>query len=170
MSLSLPSAVVSGGWSSLPGSELPVVLRRFGLPSAEGGPGDVAGEAAEQSLLLDGNIASMTWFYSRLIYEDVSARWHLPFAVSGSLDNRCRRQPSDTTIEFCVWRSVINPSTHLCLIQEPKPKHVLVFQHIPLYLKSPDEEDDYFNLQRGVRQNLLDRFKKAGRTPWGHKI
>ncbi|XP_030257001.1 serine/threonine-protein phosphatase CPPED1 [Sparus aurata] len=45
---------------------------------------------------------------------------------------------------------------------EPKPKHVLVFQHIPLYLKSPDEEDDYFNLQRGVRQNLLDRFKKAG--------
>ncbi|XP_035515534.1 serine/threonine-protein phosphatase CPPED1 [Morone saxatilis] len=45
---------------------------------------------------------------------------------------------------------------------ETKPKHVLVFQHIPLYLKTPDEEDDYFNLQRGVRQNLLDRFKKAG--------
>ncbi|KAM6898317.1 serine/threonine-protein phosphatase CPPED1 [Lycodopsis pacificus] len=45
---------------------------------------------------------------------------------------------------------------------EPRPKHVLVFQHIPLYLKSPDEEDDYFNLQKGVRQNLLDRFKKAG--------
>lgn len=45
---------------------------------------------------------------------------------------------------------------------EPKPKHVLVFQHIPLYLKSPDEEDDYFNLQKEVRQNLLDRFKKAG--------
>ncbi|KAK2820841.1 hypothetical protein Q5P01_023800 [Channa striata] len=42
------------------------------------------------------------------------------------------------------------------------PKHVLVFQHIPLYLKSPDEDDDYFNLQRGVRQNLMDRFKKAG--------
>ncbi|XP_033467610.1 serine/threonine-protein phosphatase CPPED1 [Epinephelus lanceolatus] len=45
---------------------------------------------------------------------------------------------------------------------EPKPKHILVFQHIPLYLKSPDEEDDYFNLQRVVRQGLLDRFKKAG--------
>ncbi|XP_038591453.1 serine/threonine-protein phosphatase CPPED1 [Micropterus salmoides] len=45
---------------------------------------------------------------------------------------------------------------------EPKPKHILVFQHIPLYLKSPDEDDDYFNLQRVVRQNLLDRFKKAG--------
>uniref|UniRef100_A0A3Q1FCN2 Serine/threonine-protein phosphatase CPPED1 n=1 Tax=Acanthochromis polyacanthus TaxID=80966 RepID=A0A3Q1FCN2_9TELE len=45
---------------------------------------------------------------------------------------------------------------------EPKPKHVLVFQHIPLYLESPDEEEQYFNLQREVRQNLLDRFKKAG--------
>ncbi|XP_029312717.1 serine/threonine-protein phosphatase CPPED1 isoform X2 [Cottoperca gobio] len=45
---------------------------------------------------------------------------------------------------------------------EPKPKHVLVFQHIPLYLKKPDEEDDYFNLQREVRQDLLERFKKAG--------
>lgn len=45
---------------------------------------------------------------------------------------------------------------------EPKPKHILVFQHIPLYLKNPEEEDDYFNLQKAVRQNLLDRFKKAG--------
>ncbi|XP_074518875.1 serine/threonine-protein phosphatase CPPED1 [Halichoeres trimaculatus] len=45
---------------------------------------------------------------------------------------------------------------------EPKPKHLLVFQHIPLYTKSPEEDDDYFNLQTGVRQILLDRFKKAG--------
>ncbi|XP_056285728.1 serine/threonine-protein phosphatase CPPED1 isoform X1 [Pseudoliparis swirei] len=45
---------------------------------------------------------------------------------------------------------------------EPRPKHVLVFQHIPLYLKSPDEDDNYFNLQREVRQSLLERFKKAG--------
>uniref|UniRef100_A0A3P8RXI9 Serine/threonine-protein phosphatase CPPED1 n=1 Tax=Amphiprion percula TaxID=161767 RepID=A0A3P8RXI9_AMPPE len=48
------------------------------------------------------------------------------------------------------------------LSRDPKPKHVLVFQHIPLYLESPDEEEQYFNLQRVVRQNLLDRFKKAG--------
>lgn len=49
-------------------------------------------------------------------------------------------------------------------VQEPRPKHVLVFQHIPLYLKSPDEDDNYFNLQREVRQSLLERFKKAGET------
>ncbi|XP_068610629.1 serine/threonine-protein phosphatase CPPED1 [Brachionichthys hirsutus] len=46
--------------------------------------------------------------------------------------------------------------------KEPKPKHILVFQHIPLYLKNPEEEDDYFNMQKPVRQNLLDRFKKTG--------
>ncbi|XP_061823281.1 serine/threonine-protein phosphatase CPPED1 isoform X3 [Nerophis lumbriciformis] len=42
------------------------------------------------------------------------------------------------------------------------PKHIIVFQHIPLYIKNHDEEDDYFNLQREVRQKLIDRFKKAG--------
>ncbi|XP_067101174.1 serine/threonine-protein phosphatase CPPED1 isoform X1 [Osmerus mordax] len=41
-------------------------------------------------------------------------------------------------------------------------RRLLVFQHIPLYLKTPDEEDDYFNLQTAVRHSLLDRFKQAG--------
>ncbi|XP_072312463.1 serine/threonine-protein phosphatase CPPED1 [Eucyclogobius newberryi] len=52
-------------------------------------------------------------------------------------------------------RRASSPSEH-------KPKHVLVFQHIPLYLKSPDEDDDYFNLEREVRQQLMDKFKRAG--------
>ncbi|XP_077595385.1 serine/threonine-protein phosphatase CPPED1 [Stigmatopora nigra] len=43
-----------------------------------------------------------------------------------------------------------------------KPKHVVVFQHIPLYISKPDEEDDYFNLQTEVRQKLIQRFKEAG--------
>ncbi|XP_061764895.1 serine/threonine-protein phosphatase CPPED1 isoform X3 [Nerophis ophidion] len=41
------------------------------------------------------------------------------------------------------------------------PKHIVVFQHIPLYVNNHDEEDDYFNLQREVRQKLIERFKKA---------
>ncbi|KAF4106658.1 hypothetical protein G5714_012648 [Onychostoma macrolepis] len=45
----------------------------------------------------------------------------------------------------------------------PDPsRHVLVFQHIPLFLRTPDEEDDYFNLQRGIRERLIQRFKQAG--------
>ncbi|XP_037133580.1 serine/threonine-protein phosphatase CPPED1 [Syngnathus acus] len=42
------------------------------------------------------------------------------------------------------------------------PKHIIVFQHIPLYIKNPDEEDNYFNLQMEVRQKLMDQFKRAG--------
>ncbi|XP_006637387.2 serine/threonine-protein phosphatase CPPED1 isoform X1 [Lepisosteus oculatus] len=42
------------------------------------------------------------------------------------------------------------------------PRHVLVFQHIPLFLRSPAEEHDYFNLQREVREALLQRFAQAG--------
>ena len=52
----------------------------------------------------------------------------------------------------------------VCL-QEPRPKHVLVFQHIPLYLKTPDEDDDYFNLHKDVRLRLLEKFKAAGKEP-----
>ncbi|XP_056153648.1 serine/threonine-protein phosphatase CPPED1 [Lampris incognitus] len=47
-------------------------------------------------------------------------------------------------------------------LTDPKPKHILVFQHVPLYLKTPDEEDNYFNMQMQVRHSLMDRFKKAG--------
>uniref|UniRef100_A0A671RJU9 Serine/threonine-protein phosphatase CPPED1 n=1 Tax=Sinocyclocheilus anshuiensis TaxID=1608454 RepID=A0A671RJU9_9TELE len=45
-------------------------------------------------------------------------------------------------------------------IQTPS-RHVLVFQHILLFLRTPDEEDDYFNLQRGIRERLIQRFKQA---------
>ncbi|XP_056627834.1 serine/threonine-protein phosphatase CPPED1 isoform X1 [Triplophysa dalaica] len=41
-------------------------------------------------------------------------------------------------------------------------QHVLVFQHIPLFLRAPEEEDDYFNLHRGIRERLIRRFKQAG--------
>ncbi|KAL7868995.1 hypothetical protein AOLI_G00129830 [Acnodon oligacanthus] len=41
-------------------------------------------------------------------------------------------------------------------------RHVLILQHIPLYLRSPDEEDDYFNLQRDKRESLIHRFRQAG--------
>ncbi|XP_023653012.2 serine/threonine-protein phosphatase CPPED1 [Paramormyrops kingsleyae] len=41
-------------------------------------------------------------------------------------------------------------------------RHLVVFQHIPLFLRSPDEDDDYFNLQRAVRERLIGRFQRAG--------
>ncbi|XP_025898740.1 serine/threonine-protein phosphatase CPPED1 isoform X2 [Nothoprocta perdicaria] len=50
----------------------------------------------------------------------------------------------------------------LAAAQERKCKHVIVFQHIPLFLRTPEEEDDYFNLEKSVRQEILVKFHKAG--------
>jgi hypothetical protein len=42
-------------------------------------------------------------------------------------------------------------------------KHLVIFQHIPLFIKSHDEPADiYFNIEPIQRKNLLDRFKRAG--------
>lgn len=38
----------------------------------------------------------------------------------------------------------------------------LHLQHIPPFKKSPNEEDDYFNLPKNVREDLLSRYYKAG--------
>lgn len=39
---------------------------------------------------------------------------------------------------------------------------VIVFGHYPLFLKSPDEEDEYFNIPRDKRRALLSLFKEHG--------
>lgn len=42
-------------------------------------------------------------------------------------------------------------------------KHMLVFQHIPLFISHPDETaDPYFNIEPVQRRDLLERFEKAG--------
>jgi 3',5'-cyclic AMP phosphodiesterase CpdA len=41
-------------------------------------------------------------------------------------------------------------------------KHIVVFQHIPWFLKEADEEDDYFNVEKELRLRLLDQLYGAG--------
>jgi predicted MPP superfamily phosphohydrolase len=42
-------------------------------------------------------------------------------------------------------------------------KHLIVFQHIPLFLKSHDEPDDvYFNIPLAERKPLIEKLRKAG--------
>lgn len=41
-------------------------------------------------------------------------------------------------------------------------RHAVVFQHIPLFLQSVDEDDDYFNLAKAVRKETADKFARAG--------
>lgn len=40
--------------------------------------------------------------------------------------------------------------------------HVVVFQHIPWFLKEWDEEKQYFNVEKDLRVKKLDQFHKAG--------
>ncbi|NXS17542.1 CPPED phosphatase, partial [Mystacornis crossleyi] len=50
----------------------------------------------------------------------------------------------------------------LAVAANQKCKHVIVFQHIPLFLSKPDEDHDYFNLDKSVRQEIMEKFHKAG--------
>ncbi|KAJ6635648.1 Serine/threonine-protein phosphatase CPPED1 [Pseudolycoriella hygida] len=45
----------------------------------------------------------------------------------------------------------------------PKPKHIVIFQHIPFFLQHPDEGNfDYFNIEKELRLQLLDKLYNLG--------
>lgn len=50
----------------------------------------------------------------------------------------------------------------LATAAKQKCKHIIVFQHIPLFLSKPDEDDDYFNVNKPVRQEIMEKLDKAG--------
>ncbi|XP_069066278.1 serine/threonine-protein phosphatase CPPED1 isoform X2 [Pleurodeles waltl] len=55
--------------------------------------------------------------------------------------------------------------------KEQKCKYAIIFQHIPLFLKNIDEDEDYFNIQKTLRHELVEKFQKAGtRMPSIHAI
>ncbi|MBN1349366.1 metallophosphoesterase [candidate division KSB1 bacterium] len=43
-------------------------------------------------------------------------------------------------------------------------KHSIIFMHHPLFLHDPDENDDYFNITKEVRQKYMDLFQKYSVT------
>lgn len=49
-------------------------------------------------------------------------------------------------------------------LQEGKMKgaKIIVFQHIPLFIESVDEADQYFNLPKSIRKTLLEKLHSAG--------
>ncbi|XP_048188381.1 serine/threonine-protein phosphatase CPPED1 isoform X2 [Perognathus longimembris pacificus] len=50
----------------------------------------------------------------------------------------------------------------LAVARQRQCQHAIVFQHIPLFLHSIDEDDDYFNLTKAVRKELADKLIRAG--------
>lgn len=41
-------------------------------------------------------------------------------------------------------------------------KHLITFQHIPWFLQDPDEGKDYFNIEKELRHEMLEKFHQAG--------
>ncbi len=48
------------------------------------------------------------------------------------------------------------------LAKSRKYKHTIVFQHIPLFHDTPDEEEDYFNIEVSLRAKITVKLKDAG--------
>ena len=43
-------------------------------------------------------------------------------------------------------------------------KYTFIFQHIPWFLQTPEEEKEYFNIEETLRKKMLDKFLDAGVT------
>ncbi|XP_073503798.1 serine/threonine-protein phosphatase CPPED1 [Phyllobates terribilis] len=50
----------------------------------------------------------------------------------------------------------------LAVAKQRTCQRVIILQHIPLFLQNPDEDNNYFNLEKSLRQELLEMFHKAG--------
>ena len=44
---------------------------------------------------------------------------------------------------------------------EKSAKHKVIFQHIPWFLKTPDEPKEYFNIDIELRKKMLTKFKSS---------
>lgn len=45
---------------------------------------------------------------------------------------------------------------------QDKYKHIILFQHIPWFLNEPEEEKEYFNIEKELRLKMLNKFYDAG--------
>ena len=52
--------------------------------------------------------------------------------------------------------------TELAKARREGVKHLILFQHIPFFLKEANEEDDYFNIPRETRQRYLKLLHENG--------
>ena len=76
------------------------------------------------------------------------------------LNSQFYENPCDVQIaaeEQDKWLDV-----QLMSITENKAKYVIIFQHIPWFLKDVDEDKEYSNLPLELRKTYLEKFQTAG--------
>ncbi|XP_022693957.1 serine/threonine-protein phosphatase CPPED1-like isoform X1 [Varroa jacobsoni] len=66
-------------------------------------------------------------------------------------------QVPDLAKEHLAWID-----EQLVQAKEKSATHVLIFQHIPFFLREANEEKEYFNLEKQFRHSMLDKFADAG--------
>lgn len=48
-------------------------------------------------------------------------------------------------------------------LKEHKGQRIIVFQHIPFFLNKLDEGNNYFNIEKNFRQQMLEKLYAAGK-------
>ncbi|GBN90672.1 Serine/threonine-protein phosphatase CPPED1 [Araneus ventricosus] len=78
------------------------------------------------------------------------------FIVINSQFYKASEQVQDLAAEHDRWLD-----EQLEEAKSGKYKHVVIFQHIPWFIRNPDEEDLYFNINTEIREKMLKKFYEA---------
>jgi serine/threonine-protein phosphatase CPPED1 len=76
------------------------------------------------------------------------------------LNSQLLNDPQDSLEEGMAQISWLDAQLHANL--EKPPKHCVIFQHIPWFIREEDETDGYFSLAPELREYWLPRMKEAG--------
>jgi len=78
------------------------------------------------------------------------------FVLNSNLEKGAEKVPEEAA-KMETWLG-----TELAKAKQSGVKHLIVFQHIPFFLKDPGEEDQYFNIPRQTRLRYLKLLHEAG--------
>lgn len=78
------------------------------------------------------------------------------FVLNSNLEKGAEKVP-DEAAKMEAWLKA-----ELAKAKHDGVKHLIVFQHIPFFLKNPNEPDDYFNIPPATRQRYLKLLHEYG--------
>ena len=126
-------------------AELSPAIRLFSVP----GNHDVENEPTPQSLATYRERFGPDYYSFRV--GDIAG-----FVLNSNLE-KAPQHVAEEAAKMETWLK-----GELAKAREARVKHLIVFQHIPFFLKEPDEEDQYFNIPRETRLRYLKLLHQYG--------
>ncbi len=120
-------------------------IRLYTIP----GNHDISDNPTEQNL---------DWYRKRIgkdWYSFDYNQWHF-VGLNSCIIARAECAPQDAENQWNWLNHDLGQAASTC------NPHIIIFMHHPLFLDTPDEADDYFNIPRQIRQVYLDLFAKYG--------